>query len=156
MFANFPFVSDIATPLLGFRFSATFLSRTGVEHPLDIRFQSVSGPSVQVEVARMGNHGRTRLVLPERLDYPNLVLKRGMPRSSSLRTAINDSISAFQFTPTNVLLSVLDEQGIPSNSWILEEVIVVGWGLSGLDASTSGVIIEEMELAYQRYKPFSL
>lgn len=155
---NIPSIAGQDDPLLGFRFAVSFLGSSGVDFPLDFRFQSVSGFSVAVEVNKVGGAGnnKTGLPLPQRLEYPNLILKRGMPLASALRQEIMDNFDDFEFRLRNVLLSLLDESGQPASTWLFQDAYVTRWSLSGVDATASGVVIEEMELSYLNFKNFSL
>lgn len=154
-FNELPSLSD---PLTGFRFGVFFLGGIGVAHPLDFRFQEVSGLDVRLEVEAadsLGQGDRARQ-LPGRAVYQNLVLKRGMPGFSSLRSEIQSSLLSSRQTARNVLLSVLDENALPLNSWLFSEAFPVHWSISALDANSSQVIIETMELTYSNFRPFSL
>ena len=155
---NLPIPPGLDDPLLGFRFGVFFLGNIGISHPLDFRFQSVSGLSVQVQTTKKSGEGNdvTGLILPDSLSYPNLVLKRGMPVVSTLSMEIHRSLNQFRFKLRNVLLSILDENGLPLNSYLFSEVYPVKWSLSTLDATSNSVIVEEMELSYRSFKPFML
>lgn len=155
---NLPSNADTDDPLLGFRFTVSFLGNSGVDYPLDFRFQAVSGISVGVEVAKIGGAGNNKsgTDLPQRLEYPHLVLKRGMPPTSGLRSDIMDSFDNFRFQPRNVLLCLLDESAQPISSWLFQDAYVTKWSLSGIDAGAGAVVIEEMELAYKNFKSFDL
>ena len=145
-------------PLLGFRFGVFFLGKILVDHPLDFRFQSVSGLSVEVQRSKSSGEGAnaTGPELPDKLDYPNLILTRGMPLISTLSMEIHKSLNEFKFNLRNVLLCIFDENGIPINSYLFTEAYPVKWSLSTLDADSNAVIIEEMELSYKNFKPFLL
>lgn len=155
---NLPIPPILDDPMLGFRFGVFFLGKIGPSHPLDFRFQSVSGLSISVEVKKEGGAGTNTVnsVLPEGLNYSNLVLKRGKPLVSTLSMEIQKSLESFQFSPRNVLVSVLDENALPINSYIFSEAFPVKWSLSGLEAESNAILVEEMELSYKSFKPFLL
>jgi phage tail-like protein len=44
----------------------------------------------------------------------------------------------------------LDEAGIPISSWLFLNAYPVKWLTAALDADANAVVIETMELAYQR------
>lgn len=145
-------------PLLGFRFGVFFLGGTGLAHPMDFRFQEVSGLDAQLEmspVASLGQGDSSRQ-LPARTKYQNLVLKRGMPVLSTLRQEIQSSLSGSRGVARNVLLSILDENALPLNSWLFTEAYPVRWSISGLNAASGQVLIETMELTYSNFRSFSL
>ena len=155
---DLPALPELDDPLLGFRFGVFFLGKIGVAHPLDFRFQSISGLSINVEVTQEGGTGPSvsGRVLPESLTYSNLVLKRGMPLFSTLSRELHRNLNDFSFSPRSVLVSVMDENAMPLNSWIFSEAFPVKWSLSGLDADSNSVVVEEMELNYKSFKPFLL
>lgn len=143
-------------PLSGFRFGVFFLGKLGISHPLDFRFQSVSGLSIGVELVKEGNSATRSNDLPERVSYSNLVLKRGMPLLSTLSMELQDSFQRFRFSPRDVLVSILDENALPLSSWLFSKAYPVKWSLSTLDADSSAVLIEEIELSYTDFKPLTL
>lgn len=148
----------ITDPLLGFRFVVVFLGKLGIDHPLDFRFQSVSGLSTEVKVDRIGGAGMNvrSYNYPKAINYSNLILKRGKPKVSTLSIEFQKSLYRFQFKPRTVLLSVLNQDAIPINNWLFSDAYPVKWSLSGLDANQNDVLIEEMELSYSTFKPFYL
>jgi len=158
MDANFPVLDHLTDPLLGYRFCLFFLGTLKVSHPLDFRFQSISGLSASVEVKRTGGTGANvrNYGFPESTSYSNLILKRGKPTVSTLSMEVQKSLNNFRFKPRNVLLSVLSENALPINSWLISDAYPVRWSLSGLEAEQSGVLIEEMELTYSSFKPYFL
>ncbi len=153
-----PILPELDNPLLGFRFGVFFFGSIGISHPLDFRFQSVSGLSVNVELSGSGSEGTnaSKRALPERLIYENLTLKRGLPLFSTLRMEVQKSLSQFKFSPRNVLVSILDENALPLSSWMFSEAFPVKWSLSELSADSNGIIVEELELKYKNFKPMML
>lgn len=156
--SNIPIPASFNAPLLGFRFGVFFMGIAGVDHPLDFRFQSVSGLSVEVQTGNISGSDGTLDAgkYPISRSFTNLVLKRGMPMASTLRVEIQESFENFQFTPRNVLVSILDETAIPINSWIFQGAYPVKWSLADFDATSSSVVIEEIHLAYTSFKSMSL
>ena len=157
---GFSFVNSVELddPLMGFRFGVFFLGSLGIAHPLDFRFQEVSGLGGRIKMSSVDSMGQgdSSRQLPNKTEYTNLVLKRGMPVISTLRMEIQQSLLQSQRTARNVLISILDENALPLNSWLLKEAYPVHWSISGLNASSSKVIIETIELTYSNFKPFSL
>ncbi len=156
MSLNVPLITRMAEPLLGFRFSVVFLSKYGLGHPLDFRFQSISGLSVSVDVERAAGTNIGNQSLPDVTNYSNLVLKRGRPFLSMLSIEVQSSLNNFRFEPRNVLIMALNENAAPTNSWIFIEAYPVKWSVAGFDADNSGVLIEEMELSYASFRPLIL
>jgi phage tail-like protein len=150
-----PFVGD---PPLGFRFSVLFLALGVIPNPLDILFQKVSGLGATVEtypVSEGGQNLYTQL-LPKKIQYTNLVLERGMVVGSPLVIEFNAAMSQFNFKPSNVLVSLLDHTRIPIASWLCMKAYPVKWSVSDLDANANAVVVEHMELAYQRMQAIRL
>ena len=141
-----------ATPPLAFRFSVTAFLAGLVPSPLDFRFQRVSGISSTVTTHMLNEGGQNLYAhrLPERVEYENLVLERGMSLVSPWTfTQFNAAMSLFQFQPCNVLVLLHDRNGLPLGAWLFRNAYPVKWELSDFDADANAVVIESMELAYQ-------
>ena len=139
-------------PPLGFRFGVFFFVGGVVPNPLDFRFKKVSGIGSTV-LTRTLNEGGQNLYsqkLPERVQYDNLILERGLAVGSPLVVEFNVAMSLFKFSPSNVMVSLLDEAGIPISSWLFMKAYPVKWTVSDLDADSNAVVIETLELSYQR------
>lgn len=145
----FPNAPELEDPLLSHRFGVFFLGGLGVAHPLDFRFSHVSGLG-------MHNFSRTEENPGGTLEFPNLILERGMPSISTLRAEVMNALSSVAQVRRDVLVSILDENALPLSSWLLTETIPVSWSLSPLDAQSPDVIIERIELEYRNIRPFSL
>ena len=88
--------------------------------------------------------------LPNRIQHDNLVLERGLVVGSPLVIEFNVAMSLFKFAPSNVLVTLLSEESIPLAGWLCLKAYPVKWSVSDLDAESNQVVIETMELAYQR------
>ncbi|PZN68990.1 MAG: phage tail protein [Candidatus Methylumidiphilus alinenensis] len=141
-----------AVPPVGFRFGVLFLFGGIIPNPIDCRFRKVSGicSSISTRTLNEGGQNLYSHKLPERVQYDNLVLERGLVVGSPLVCEINDTMSSFQFKPANVLVTLLDEKAIPISAWLFRNAYPVKWKVSDLDADSNTVVIETMELAYQR------
>ncbi|BBL70711.1 phage tail protein [Methylogaea oryzae] len=141
-----------AGPPLGFRFGVFFFFGGVIPNPLDIRFSKVSGLTSTVNTQTLQEGGQNLYAhrLPTGIQYDNLVLERGLAVGSLLVTEFNATMSLFKFNPSNVLVSLLDESGIPLSSWLFMTAYPVKWSVSPLDADSNQVVIETMELSYQR------
>ncbi len=144
-----------AVPPLGFRFSASFLAGDVIHNPLDIYFRKVSGigSTIRIRTVEEGGQNLYSHRLPEKVQYENLILERGLAVGSLLAAEFNVAMSQFQFSPCNVLVSLLDETGIVISSWLFMKAYPVKWKITDLDADQNQVVIETMELAYQRMQP---
>ncbi len=145
----FPIVGN---PPLGFRFGVLFFAGGAVPNPIDIFFQKVSGLSSSVETATIEEGGQNLYTqaLPKRIKYDNLVLERGVVVGSPLVVEFNATMSLFKFSASNVLVTLLDNTRIPIAGWLFMKAYPVKWSVSDLDANSNSVVIETMELTYQR------
>ena len=144
-----PFVGN---PPLAFRFGVLFLAGGAIPNPLDIMFQKVSGLSTTVETETIQEGGQNfySQQLPKKIQHENLVLERGLVVGSPLVIEFNAAMSLFKFYPSNVLVSLIDSTNIPIASWLFIKAFPVKWSVSDLDATANSVVIETMELSYQR------
>ncbi len=148
----------VGSPPLGFRFGVLFMAMGTIQNPLDILFQKVSGLGTTVEtypVEEGGQNLYTQL-LPKNILHDNLVLERGMIVGSPLAIEFNLAMSLFKFTPSNVLVTLLDNTRIPIAGWLFMKAYPVKWSVSDLDATINAVVIEHMELTYQRMQTIRL
>lgn len=141
-------------PPVGFHFMVVFFMAGIVPNSLDIRFQKVSGISAEIETTDIREGGENIFThrLPNRVNYNNLVLERGMVIGSPLNIEFNVAMSSLKFTPSNVLVMLLNEQSIPLSSWLFQRAYPVKWSTSDLDANANSIVIDTMELAYTRFQ----
>jgi phage tail-like protein len=138
--------------ILGFRFGVFFFAGGVIPNPLDIRFQRVSGLSAEVETMTVTEGGQNLYThrLPKKINYQNLVLERGMVVGSPLNVEFNAAMSLFKFYPSNVLITLFDEEQKPVSGWLFMKAYPVKWSTSDLNAKENAVLIDTMELAYTR------
>lgn len=148
----------VGNPPLGYRFGVLFLVGGVFPNPLDTLFQKVSGITSTVNTMTIEEGGQNLYSqkLPQKIQHDNLVLERGIVLGSPLVIEFNVTMSSFQFLPSNVLVSLLDNTRIPIASWLFFNAYPVKWSVSDLDANQNAVVIETMELAYQRVQPIRL
>lgn len=142
----------MATPIIGMRFAVLFMTGGTVPNPLDLRFSKVSGLAMTVETDSLAEGGQNLYTqqLPRSVSHGNLVLERGMVVGSPLNIEFNASLSTFKFITSNVLVTLLSEDGLPMAAWLFMKAWPVKWSTSDLDATTPGLVIDTMELAYAR------
>ena len=142
----------MATPIIGMRFAVLFMAGGVLPNPLDLRFSKVSGLAMTVETDSLAEGGQNLYTqqLPRSVSHGNLVLERGMVVGSPLNIEFNASLSTFKFITSNVLVTLLSEDGLPMAAWLFMKAWPVKWSTSDLDASTPGLVIDTMELAYAR------
>ena len=119
----------------------------------DVRFQSVSGLSVEYEYEEYKEGGENRFVhkLPVRTKYADLVLKRGMLTDSEV---IKWCLAAFRdrdFKPSNIDIILMNEKGDPLRSWTITHAVPKKWLVSDLNANENALVIETLELTYQYF-----
>ena len=138
--------------ILGFRFGVFFFAGGAVPNPLDIRFQSVSGLSSTVATTTVKEGGQNLYAqqLPEAVENSNLVLERGMVVGSPLNIEFNAAMSLFKFAPSNVLVTLFNEDKVPLAGWLFLKAFPVSWSTSDLNAANTEVMIDKMELTYTR------
>ena len=138
-------------PLVGFHFRVEFQDLDKEE--IDIRFQSVTGLSIdiQTESFKEGGEHRFEHVLPIRTKYGSLVLKRGMTKSSKLIEWCNDAFQSLVIYPKNVLVHLLNEEHEPVVTWNIVHAWPKKWSVSDFNAEKGGLVIETLELQYHHF-----
>jgi len=138
--------------ILGFRFGVFFFAGGVIPNPLDIRFQKVSGLAAEVKTTPLSEGGQNLYThrLPEKIDYKNLVLERGMVVGSPLNLEFNAVMSLFKFCPSNVLVTLFNGEQMPVSGWLFIKAYPVKWATSDLDAAEKVLVIDTLELAYTR------
>ena len=119
----------------------------------DVRFQSVSGLSVEYdyESYKEGGENRFEHKLPVRTKYADLVLKRGMLVDSTVITWFLDAFNNRTFKPTTITVNLMNEKSEPLKSWNVVDAIPKKWLVSDLNATDNGIVVETMELAYRYF-----
>jgi phage tail-like protein len=141
-------------PPAGFHFAVVFLIGGYLPNPLDMRFKKVSGLASEIETLTYKEGGENLYThrLPNRVSYNNLQLERGMLIGSPLNIEFNAAMTNLQFSPGNVLVTLLDEDDEPVSAWFFWKTYPVKWSVSDLAADVNAVVIESMELAYTRFQ----
>jgi phage tail-like protein len=119
----------------------------------DVRFQTVSGLSVEYDMEEYKEGGENRFThkLPVRTKYADMVLKRGMLTDSEV---IQWFLSAFrdrEFEPADVNVILMNEQGEPLRTWKVAHAVPKKWLVSDLNANDNAVLIETLELSYRYF-----
>ncbi|HVU55783.1 MAG TPA: phage tail protein [Puia sp.] len=117
----------------------------------DVMFQSVSGLSseLQTESIKEGGENRFEHELPVRTKYPNLVLKRGLIKDSSLITWCLNTFQHLAIRPVDIEVKLLNEKHEPLLTWAVKQAWPKKWNVDDLSAMDSKVLIESLELRYQ-------
>jgi phage tail-like protein len=145
-------------PPTGFHFSVEFELGGKSKIDNDLRFQDISGLTQEISTEDLIEGGENRFTyrLPQRLSYPNLVLKRGMLTGSELCTWIKNAVENFKFKPVNLTVNLLDEKHDPVAAWYVVNAYPVKWNISNFNAEENKVVIETIELKYQYYKSLEI
>lgn len=119
----------------------------------DVRFQSVSGLSVEYEYETFKEGGENRFEhkLPVRTKYADLVLKRGMLTDSSVIAWFLDAFMNRTFTAADLTVCLMNEKGDPLRTWKVAHAIPKKWLVSDFNANENSVVIETLELTYQYF-----
>ena len=121
---------------------------------VDAAFKEVSGISKELSVEEVvcGGENRFKYRLPTISTGQNLVLKRAIVPLGSLliywcSSCIDQGLSS-PIQPHNVILSLLDANGIVCMLWTFHNAYPVKYAVSDLNSQESGIVIESIELAY--------
>lgn len=146
-------------PPVGFYFKVEFQGIDGVTED-DIRFQEVGGLTVEIEIEEVhdGAVPQFSYKFPKRAKYPNLVLKRGMLKSSALIAWFDNALDSyfnlfnFSFSPCTIVIQLMDENGNPMASWQVNNAFPIKWQVSDFKSTANEVVVETLEFAYQNFK----
>ncbi len=119
----------------------------------DVRFQSVSGLSVEYdyESYKEGGENRFEHKLPVRTKYADLVLKRGMLVDSAVVKWFLDAFNNRIFKPATITVNLMNEKSEPLRSWNVVDAIPKKWLVSDFNSSENGIVIETIELTYRYF-----
>ena len=137
-----------------FYFQLSFNHSIGKEEAL---FKERSGLTMEMGVEEIieDSENNFRHRLPTSTKYSNLVLKNGLASKHSevvvwcmntLNGNPEDSIKK-----KNIVVKLLETDGIPLKSWVFSDAYPVKWAVSDLD-SDNKIIIEALEFAYSYFK----
>ena len=145
----------VGHPPLAFRFGVFFFAGGTVPNPIDTLFQRVSGIGATVETVPVHEGGQNLYLqqVPQAIGHGNLVLERGLVVGSLLAAELKAALTLFQFSPSNVLVNLLDKTSTPVASWLFLNAYPVKWSISDLNATANEVVIETIELTYQTMQP---
>jgi phage tail-like protein len=146
-------------PPMAFRFGVIFFAKGIFPNPIDIRFQKVSGISAAIETSAVEEGGEnlsSGFRFPEKVNYENLRLERGLTLLSPLNNEFDKAMTDLKLRPSGVLVILFAESGLPFSAWLFRKAYPVKWSITDLDAGASNVVVETMELAYQEFKPIRI
>lgn len=137
-------------PPWGFYYKVEFSISTNKN---DVRFQAVSGLSVEYDVEEYKEGGENRFThkLPGRTKYADLVLKRGMLTDSEVTKWCLAAFRDRDFKPADISVILMNEKGEPLRTWNVAHAIPKKWSVTDLNANDNAVVIETLELIYQYF-----
>lgn len=141
-------------PPWGFYYKVEFIISGHAPLPTDdARFQTVSGLSVEYEYESFKEGGENRFEhkLPVRTKYADMVLKRGMLRDSGVIEWLLAAFRDRQFSPADVIVILMNENGAPLRAWKVAHAIPKKWVVSDLNAHENSIVVETMELTYRYF-----
>lgn len=124
---------------------------------LDARFQSVTGleATFDTETIKEGGENRFEHVIPVRRKYSDLVLKRGALAkgdSSAITEWLDNSFRNFFVRPVNLDVILLNEKHEPLMKWKVIHAWPKAWKFGELNAEKGEVLLETLELSYNRFE----
>jgi phage tail-like protein len=143
---------DYSYQTVNFHFKVEF--NLGKED-IDVRFQSVSGldSTLDTEQLKEGGENRFEHVMPVRRKYGPLTLKRGLikPSDSGISAWLKKAFDDEEVVPIEtVVIKLLNEEHRPLMSWTINNVWPRSWKIGELNAEQGAVLIETLELNYNR------
>ena len=143
-------------PPVGFHFAVAF--QLFPQLTADFRFQEVSGLEMEMEMDTFTEGGQNRFnwQLPKRTRYSDLVLKRGMFIGSGIILWCQNAFENFVFEPTNITITLLNDQHLPVQAWYVVNAIPKKWSISNFNAQESSVVIESITLSYQFFNVINM
>jgi phage tail-like protein len=119
----------------------------------DVRFQTVSGLSVEYDMEEYKEGGENRFThkLPVRTKYGDMVLKRGMLTDSEVITWCLKAFRDREFKPADLNIILMNEKGEPLRTWKIAHAIPKKWLVSDFNANENSVVIETLELSYRYF-----
>ncbi len=141
-------------PPVGFHFSVTFLLLGNDD---DIRFQSVSGLTVEYDTVSFKEGGENRFEhkLPVRTKYPDLSLKRGLLTNSLVSVWLRGILQDRDFVnyrPCDISISLLNDKHEPLRTWTLFNCWPKKWSVSDFNAQENAIVVETIDLSYSYFK----
>ena len=124
------------------------------------KFLEVSGLTVDVKVETVEEGGENQFVhkLPGRLEWPNVVLKRGVTRSDNLFAWLSKSSGegfageGSKLTRRSAAIVLLGTDGKRLRSWTLADAFAVKWSGPQFAATSTDAATEELEIAHHGFR----
>ena len=139
-------------PPVGFHFKLEVLGLPGATAD-DTRFTEVSGLGAEFAMEEFAEGGENRFLqkYPVRPKYPDLVLKRGLLRSSGIWEWVRRAVHDLAIEPRSVDVALLDEERNALMTWHLVNAYPVKWTVSDFNAMNNSFVVETLQLTYQYF-----
>lgn len=150
------FSSD-RSPLTGYHFRVDILL-PGVFGDKDTWWKEVSGIEMELttEEYKEGGNSGPPVMLPTGSKFSDLVLKRGMIKGSFIINWLEVQMLAQKKIPIPLIVTSLDESGMPIYSWFFMNAYPVKFKTSGFDSMSGQVLMEEITFKYWFYKQVNM
>jgi phage tail-like protein len=155
-------MSAIDLPLIGFHFRVDFIL-TKKSKSLEGRFQKIDGLKKEWEFEKkMEGENTVEVKSPLRTKEGNLTLRRGLivPSKKNSPSGFFDLLAWFEENinenrriPIPMVVTALNANHDPEQSWFFYNTYPISWSTSGFDAMNgSSIIMEEVVLNYDTFK----
>ena len=140
------------TPPVGFHFKVEVLGLTPVAD--DLRFVEVGGLALEVATEDVPEGGENRFLqrYPGRAKYGDLVLKRGLLKTSEVWNWARQCIEDLDVQPRDVNVTLLNPDHEPLMTWHVIGAFPVKWSVSDLNATANAFVVETLTLAYRHFR----
>jgi len=130
---------------------------TGIQNVALGGFSECSGLEVRMEPESYSEGGNNKTVLKfaSRVSWTNIKLKRGVTLSDDLWNWHYSFVQG-KGKRRNGVIALLNSLHIPIKVWYFERGLPVRWTGPSLNASTSQVAVEELEIAHEGLRQFAL
>ncbi|WP_300566558.1 phage tail protein [Flavobacterium sp.] len=140
------------TTSLAFSFQLSFL--LGYDYP----FQEVAGLEIELKEEEITSNDENQYIhkLPSTSKHQNLVLKKGLSTfdspllhwcSSTIASDLSNTIET-----QNLLLSLLDSNGVLIKKWLFYDAYPVNYSVTGFQSVDNSIIVDSIEFAYNYFK----
>jgi len=142
----------VFTPPVGFHFKVEVLGLTPVAD--DLRFVEVGGLALEVATEEVAEGGENRFAqrYPGRAKYGDLVLKRGLLKTSEVWNWARQCIEDLDVQPRDVNVTLLNPEHEPLMTWHVIGAFPVKWSVSDLNATANAFVVETLTLAYRHFR----
>lgn len=138
-------------PPVGFHFKVEVLDLPSDDS--DVRFTEVSGLSVEMGTEEVAEGGENRFIqkYPVRAKYPELVLKRGLLKTSPVWDWVRQCIEDYNIEPKTIDVKLLNEERQPLMTWHLVGAYPTKWAVSDFNSTANAIVVESLQLFYQYF-----